>query len=116
MRILQGPDTDKTAIEEISSALREGRSCEVILKNYRKEGTPYWNELLISPVWDSAVKLTHFIGVHSDVTERRRAEEERHELEIAKQIQLSLLPKGPLKLEGIQIAGICLPATHVGGD
>jgi sigma-B regulation protein RsbU (phosphoserine phosphatase) len=116
MRILQGPDTDKTAIEEISGALREGRSCEVILKNYRKEGTPYWNELLISPVWDSAVKLTHFIGVHSDVTERRRAEEERHELEIAKQIQLSLLPKGPLKLEGIEIAGICLPATHVGGD
>ena len=116
MRILQGPDTDKSAIEEISRALREGRSCEVILKNYRKEGTPYWNELLISPVWDSAVKLTHFIGVHSDVTERRRAEEERHELEIAKQIQLSLLPKGPLKLEGIQIAGICLPATHVGGD
>ncbi|MEC4747340.1 PAS domain S-box protein [Methylomicrobium sp. Wu6] len=116
MRILQGPDTDKTAIEEISCALREGRSCEVVLKNYRKEGTPYWNELLISPVWDSADKLTHFIGVHSDVTERRRAEEERHELEIAKQIQLSLLPKAPLILEGIQVAGICLPATHVGGD
>jgi sigma-B regulation protein RsbU (phosphoserine phosphatase) len=116
MRILQGPETDKTAIEEISRALREGRSCEVVLKNYRKGGTPYWNELLISPVWDSAAKLTHFIGVHTDVTERRRAEEERHELEIAKQIQLSLLPKEPLKLEGIEVAGICLPATHVGGD
>lgn len=67
-------------------------------------------------MWDPDVNLTHFIGVHTDVTERRRAEEERHELELAKQIQLSLLPKAPLRVEGIQVAGICLPATHVGGD
>jgi len=117
MRMLLGPDTDKAAIEEIRRALAEGRGCELVLKNYRKEGTPFWNELLIAPVRDqSSVKLTHFIGVHADVTERRRAEEERHELEIAKQIQLSLLPKAPLTLEGAEVAGICLPATHVGGD
>jgi sigma-B regulation protein RsbU (phosphoserine phosphatase) len=60
--------------------------------------------------------LTHYIGIQTDVSERRRAEEERHELEIAKQIQLSLLPKRPLQLRGIEIAGICVPATHVGGD
>ena len=116
MEILQGPDTDKTVIGEISRALREGRGCEVVLKNYRKDGTPFWNELLISPVHNEAGKLTHFIGVQSDVTERRRAQEERHELEIAKQIQSSLLPKAPLKVDGFQVAGVCLPATHVGGD
>jgi sigma-B regulation protein RsbU (phosphoserine phosphatase) len=117
MRLLQGPDTDRSAIEAISQALADGRGCELVLKNYRKEGTPFWNELLIAPVRDpEAVKLTHFIGVHADVTERRRAEAERHELEIAKQIQLSLLPKAPLQGEGVRVAGACVPATHVGGD
>lgn len=116
MRLLQGPDTDPAVVAEISRALREGRSCEVVLKNYRKEGTPFWNELLIAPVRDQSSRLSHFIGVHTDVTERRRAEEERHELQMARQIQLSLLPKAPLRGEGFEAAGICLPATHVGGD
>ncbi len=116
LKLLQGPGTDKTVVEEISLALREGRGCEVVLKNYRKDGTPFWNELLISPVHNDAGKLTHFIGIQADVTERRRAEEERHELEIAKQIQSSLLPKAPLSIDSLQVAGICLPATHVGGD
>jgi serine phosphatase RsbU (regulator of sigma subunit) len=43
-------------------------------------------------------------------------EEERHEMEIAKEIQLSLLPTAPLSAAGILVAGYCLPATHVGGD
>ncbi len=116
MCMLQGAGTDKAAIEEINRALQEERCCEVVLKNYRKDGTPFWNELLISPVRDESGKLTHFIGVQSDVTERRKAEAERHELEIAKKIQLSLLPKGPLVLDGARVAGICLPATQVGGD
>jgi sigma-B regulation protein RsbU (phosphoserine phosphatase) len=116
MGMLQGPDTDKVAIEEICNALSEGRGHEAILKNYRKDGEAFWNDVLISPVRDADMKLTHFIGVHADVTERRKVEEERHELEIAKQIQLSLLPKRPLRLDGAQAAGVCLPATHIGGD
>jgi sigma-B regulation protein RsbU (phosphoserine phosphatase) len=67
-------------------------------------------------VRDPEGHLTHHIGTQTDVTELRRAEEERHELEIAKQIQLSLLPGAPLKVDGVLIAGFCLPATHVGGD
>ena len=116
MAILQGPDTDQTVVDEVRHSLLEGHDCEVVLKNYRKDGTPFWNELLVSPVFNEAGKLTHFIGIQSDITERRRAEEEQHELEIAKQIQSSLLPKGSMQGEGIQIAGFCQPATHVGGD
>lgn len=116
MRLLQGPDTDHVAIEEIRQALKAGRSCEVVLKNYRKGGVPFWNELLIAPVLDEQGKLTHFIGIQTDVTERRRAEEDRHELEIAKHIQLSLLPDAPLRLPGAELAGVCVPASHVGGD
>ncbi|MEN8261673.1 MAG: SpoIIE family protein phosphatase, partial [Pseudomonadota bacterium] len=116
MRLLQGPDTDSTAIQKVRQALQEGRSCEVVLKNYRKDGTPFWNELLISPVHEESGKLTHFIGVQTDITEIKRAEDEHQELEIAKQIQQSLLPKSSLKLDGLHIAGYCLPALQVGGD
>lgn len=116
MRLLQGPDTDPAAVEQIRQAVNAGRSCEVVLKNYRKGGAPFWNELLISPVLDVTGKLTHYIGIQTDVTERRRAEEARHELEIAKQIQLSLLPDAPLRLPSAELAGVCVPANHVGGD
>ncbi|MCK5431518.1 MAG: SpoIIE family protein phosphatase, partial [Gammaproteobacteria bacterium] len=104
------------AIKEIRNAIKEKRSYEVILRNYRKDGTPFWNELSISPVRDDRGKLTHFIGVQSDVTELRQAEEERHALEIAKQIQLSLLPKESLQMKNVVITGTCLPALHIGGD
>lgn len=116
LSILQGPDTEPAAVQKIRKALEEESHCEVILKNYKKDGTPFWNELLISPVRDEKGNLTHYIGIQTDVTERRRAEEERHELEIAKHIQQSLLPKRPLRINGIHVAGYCLPATHVGGD
>jgi len=116
IEFLQGPETEPEAASALRQALLEGRDCEVVLKHYRKEGSSFWNDLLISPVRDRSARLTHFIGIHADVTERRRAEEERHELEIAKNIQLSLLPKAPLRLADFQVSGVCLPATHVGGD
>ncbi len=115
-RLLQGPDTDAKAIAEIRTALREGRDCHLTLKNYRKDGTPFWNELFISPVRDDQGRVTHFIGTQTDVTALRRIEEERHELEIARQIQMSLLPSAPLRVDGALVAGYCLPAAHVGGD
>ncbi len=113
---LQGPGTDPVAIEAIRLALQCGNDCHLTLKNYRKDGTEFWNELLISPVRDEHGKLTNFIGIQTDVTELRRVEEDRHEMEIAKQIQLSLLPTAPLSEEGVLVAGYCLPATNVGGD
>ncbi|MFM8331376.1 MAG: PAS domain S-box protein [Candidatus Methylumidiphilus sp.] len=116
LKMLQGPDTDPATVAVIVAALAQERKCEVVLKNYRKDGTPFWNGLLISPVRDEKGRLTHYIGVQTDVTERRRAEEQRHELEIAWQIQLSLLPKEPLSLPGVQVFGACVPASHVGGD
>jgi PAS domain S-box-containing protein len=115
-RILQGPETDLKALECIREALRTSQPCLTTLKNYRKDGTMFWNELFISPVRDSQGNLTHYIGVQTDVTQLRKAEEERHEMEIAKQIQLSLLPGAPLQIKGAVIAGFCLPASHVGGD
>lgn len=116
MHMLQGPETDRDAILEIRHAIEAGRSRQVTLKNYRKNGEAFWNELLVSPVMDDAGDITHYIGVQTDVTEKRRAEESRRELEIAKRIQLALLPNEPLLALDAEIAGRCLPATDVGGD
>lgn len=116
LALLQGPDADPATVAKIAAALAHERECEVLLKNYRKDGTAFWNELSLSPVRDEAGRLTHYIGIQADVTERRRAEEQRRELDIARQIQLSLLPKESLILPEAQVFGACIPASHVGGD
>ncbi|MBM3562525.1 MAG: PAS domain S-box protein [Alphaproteobacteria bacterium] len=116
LHLLRGPETNLAALEEVRAAIIERRSCQVTVKFYRKDGSPFWDELLISPVANEAGRITHFVSVHADISDRRRIEESRHELEIAKHIQLSLLPNAPLCAPHMEIAGICLPATHVGGD
>ena len=47
--------------------------CGVRLRNYRKDGTQFWNEIFLEPVRDAAGTLTHFVGFHRDVGERERA-------------------------------------------
>ncbi|MEG3859165.1 PAS domain S-box protein [Microcoleus sp. herbarium12] len=74
-RFLQGSDTDSKALEIIRQALKAESGCQVILKNYRKDGTAFWNYFSISPVRDRTGKLTHFIGVQRDITDRKQAEE-----------------------------------------
>jgi PAS domain S-box-containing protein len=75
-RFLQGKDTDPAAVTQLKEAIRAGVKCSVELLNYRKDGTPFWNELSISPVRDTAGRLTHFVGVQADVTTRRALEEQ----------------------------------------
>lgn len=73
-RLLQGEGTDAAAVAEIRKALATGSPCSVELLNYRKDGTPFWNLLSISPIRDGSGGVTHFIGVQQDVTARKRAE------------------------------------------
>ncbi|MGC9528271.1 MAG: PAS domain S-box protein [Limnospira sp.] len=80
-RFLQGPETDPQAVAEIRESLSQERAAQVTLKNYRKDGTPFWNELAISPVLDSRGRLTHFIGIQTDITERKLSEDALRESE-----------------------------------
>ena len=74
-RFLQGADRDQPDLTELRKAILAGKDCLVVLKNYRKDGVPFWNELTISPVLDATGTLTHFIGVQTDITRRKQAEE-----------------------------------------
>ena len=79
-RFLQGEDRDQPALGVLRQALQDGRECRVTLRNYRKDGTPFWNELSISPVVEGG-RLVNFVGVQKDVTERVGREEELRESE-----------------------------------
>ena len=76
-RFLQGPDTDPAAVAEVRRLLTEREHGTVALLNYRKDGTAFWNELSLSPVYDGEGELTHFVGIQADVTARVLAEQER---------------------------------------
>ncbi|WP_432510840.1 SpoIIE family protein phosphatase [Kineococcus sp. SYSU DK001] len=76
-RFLQGPGTDPAAVQRIREALAAGETITELLLNYRKDGTAFWNEVVISPVHDATGRVTHFVGVQSDVTLRVQAERER---------------------------------------
>ncbi|MCE9665868.1 PAS domain S-box protein [Halomonas sp. M5N1S17] len=69
-RFLQQEDRDQPGLANIRKALKEGRHCREVLRNYRKDGTLFWNELSITPLYDEEDKLTYYIGVQKDVTER----------------------------------------------
>jgi PAS domain S-box-containing protein len=76
-RFLQGPATDPDAVAEIRTALSEQRTVTTTLLNYRKDGSAFWNQLSVSPVFDGEGTLVSFVGVQTDVTERVRVERER---------------------------------------
>ena len=74
-RFLQRHDSNQPALEEVREAIREGRECRVVVRNYRKNGALFWQELSISPVRDDHGRITHFVGIQDDVTDRKLAEE-----------------------------------------
>lgn len=79
-RFLQGPLTDRATVQAIGDAVRNQRSITVEVLNHRKDGTTFWNELTIDPIYDAAGKLTHFVGLQSDITSRKQAEQEQTQL------------------------------------
>nr|AML77897.1 putative LOV domain-containing protein [Christella acuminata] len=66
-RFLQGPDTDRKAVQLIAESLRAEKSCTVKLLNYRKDKTPFWNLLHIAPIRSSSGKVAFFAGVQLEV-------------------------------------------------
>jgi len=74
-RFLHASDVTQPPLDALRDAIRDGRPANALLRNWRKDGTPFWNELSIAPVRDPAGRVTHFVGIQKDVTERVRAEE-----------------------------------------
>ncbi len=73
--VLQGSDRAQAALDELRQAVAAGRECRVVLRNYRKDGRPFWNELTLSPVRDDRGQVTHYVGIQHDISEAVSARE-----------------------------------------
>lgn len=113
-RFLQGEDRSQPELDEMRAALKEGRSCRITIRNYRKDGSLFWNELFTAPVFDHDGQLTHYVGVQTDVTARKLAEEaltrKTIELERAltelRETQVLLVHSEKMNALGQMVAGV----------
>lgn len=97
-RFLQGDKTQQPALDVLRYAIRRQRNCTVKLLNFRKDGSLFWNELTISPIFDEAGQLTHFVGIQVDVTLRVEAEQAlRQEQQKSERLLLNVLPQPIMK-------------------
>ena len=118
-RFLQGAERNQPEVQELRKAIHEGSACHVVLRNFRKDGTPFWNELTISPVRDGTGQLINFIGVSEDVTERIKSEEvlaqQFHRQSALAEIELSINEQHDLQAVLDRVASATmslLPATE----
>jgi len=130
-RFLQGPGTDPETVAVLRTAIQNRTAVTVTLLNHRKDGTPFWNRLSITPVRDAEGAVTHFIGVQSDVTEEKLAKDAlqeanerleaasrvmKRDLAAAAEVQRSLLPVEMPHVSGMRFAYRFRPCGDVGGD
>lgn len=75
-RFLQGTDTEQPELAVLRALLSSQKEGRVTLRNYRKDGTPFWNEVHLAPVRSAKGQVTHFVGVLNDITETKRYQEQ----------------------------------------
>ncbi len=80
-RFLQGEERDQFGLQAIREAVRSRQPCRQIIRNYRKDGSAFWNELSITPVFNESDQLTYFIGIQKDVSDAVEARQRVRELE-----------------------------------
>ncbi len=76
-RFLQGEDTLQESIDRMRTAIEAEEPVTVVLRNYRKDGTLFWNRVTITPITDKTGTVTHFLGYQEDVSEMKMYEQEK---------------------------------------
>lgn len=74
-RFLQGKETSDETVEKIRAAVTDEQPCRVTIRNYQRDGTPFWNDLQLTPVHDDHGRLVNFVGVQSDVSAQRELQD-----------------------------------------
>lgn len=77
---LLGNDHEQSGVHEIRAALAEKREGKAVLRNYRKDGSLFWNDLYLAPVKDDDGKTTHFVATMSDITPMKQYEKTLHRM------------------------------------
>jgi len=79
LSFLQGVDTDPSTVAKIRESLSNQQSFSGDILNYKKDGTPFWNLMQISPIKSAGGGVSHYVGILTDITEKKRIEAERIE-------------------------------------
>jgi PAS domain S-box-containing protein len=112
-RFLQGRDTDPVPVDKLRRAVRDGRSATVELRNYRKDGTPFWNEVHIAPVRDDHGEIVRFVGVQIDVTAHREEQRLRFAAQDAERRSTFLAEASPLLDASLDLRSTLDSLTHL---
>jgi phosphoserine phosphatase RsbU/P len=137
-KFLYGAALESDEVSQARSALRAEHPVALEIRNYRKDGSPYWIRLSVTPVHDASGKLTHYISVLSDVTELIETEQRLKEttrqlqeanqqltwahnrmkqnLDAAAKVQQALLPSALPEMEGLDFASAFQPDEELSGD
>lgn len=76
-RFLQGEDRDQIPLKHLKNCIANGESCQATIRNYKKDGTMFWNDVYVFPITNDKDIVTNFIGIQNDVTFRKNSEAER---------------------------------------
>ena len=71
-RFLQGEETNKTVVEAIKSAIAQSKTHRIVIKNYRKDGAAFWNDLYLTPIRNGKGSVTHYLGIQNDIKDLDR--------------------------------------------
>ncbi|NJK61507.1 MAG: PAS domain S-box protein, partial [Synechococcaceae cyanobacterium SM2_3_1] len=77
--LLFNQDQDLEEVNQLRQAIQKGQPCQTLLRNYRKDGTLFWNDLTISPIFNDQGVLSHYVGVQNDVTKQKLLEQHKDE-------------------------------------
>jgi PAS domain S-box-containing protein len=100
-RFLQGEDFDEVAVASMRAAIENDDSTAVELRNYRKDGTEFWNRVEIAPIHDTNGDVTHYVGYQTDVSARKEAEIAARERADALERKQQKLESILLRIEGL---------------
>ena len=101
LRFLQGDDHEQEGVNKIRAALKDGVSCQTTLRNYRRDGTMFWNEVSIQPLRDGAGTVTHFASFHREAGDKLRMSETRDKADPALSTQTMMAYLRDDKLTGL---------------
>ncbi len=107
---------DKAHYQELWKGILAGQVYHGIVVNRRRSGELFHAEQTITPVGDDEGRITHFVSVMRDVTERKKAQEREAEMRLARVVQQRLFPEGAPAIPGFDLAGAAFPADHTCGD
>ncbi|MFM1878119.1 MAG: hypothetical protein RLZZ241_985 [Bacteroidota bacterium] len=110
-RFLQGNDQEQEAIGRIQMALQKSKPAREIIRNYRKDGSLFWNELSLTPIINKAGQVTHYIGVIREISDK--IAEEKRQQGIRKLLELITADK-PISKIGKQVCELLVSLTGAG--